>query len=94
MALERVKNMVRESGLDVNLLADSLCAVVHQSMRTVEFQGAERHVVTASPLIVSDSVNETAIRSTLRKGDFSQLASEIERQRNCIVSNAPDARRL
>ncbi|WP_321943705.1 ATPase, T2SS/T4P/T4SS family [Paraburkholderia tropica] len=93
-ALERLKNMVRESGLDVNLLADSLCAVIHQSMRVTEFQGVERHLVTAAPLIVSDSVNETAIRTNLRKGDFSQLSSELERQRALVATTLSDGRRL
>lgn len=93
-ALERIKNMVREAGLDVNLLADSLCAVIHQSMRVREFQGVDRYLITASPLIVSGVVNETAIRTNLRKGDFSQLSSEIERQRTLLSSTLTDGRRL
>ncbi|WP_321816718.1 MULTISPECIES: ATPase, T2SS/T4P/T4SS family [unclassified Paraburkholderia] len=93
-ALERMKNMVREAGLDMGLLADSLCAVIHQSMRIMEFQGGERYVITASPLIVSGVVNETAIRTNLRKGDFSLLSSELERQRTLLNTAPANSRRL
>jgi len=92
-ALERMKNMVRESGLDVSFLGDALSAILHQSMSTVTYMGRQRRVLKVTPLIVSGSANETGIRSNLRKGDFSQLSSEIERQRR-IVSAEGDAGRI
>lgn len=92
-ALERMKNMVRESGLDVSFLADALCAVIHQSMRMASYGGTERRILTVTPLVIAGVTNETAIRATLRKGDFSQLSSEIDRQRR-IVSATVEAGRI
>ncbi|RKP47564.1 ATPase, T2SS/T4P/T4SS family [Trinickia fusca] len=91
-ALERMKNMVRESGLDVSFLADALCAVIHQSMRMASYGGSERRVITVTPLVIAGATNETAIRATLRKGDFSQLSSEIDRQRRIVSATVESGR--
>ncbi|WP_206956342.1 ATPase, T2SS/T4P/T4SS family [Trinickia acidisoli] len=85
-ALERMKNMVRESGLEQGFMADALSAVIHQSMRITNYGGVERRILTVTPLVVASATNETAIRATLRKGDFSQLSSEIDRQRRIAAA--------
>lgn len=82
MALERLRNMIHEAGLDVSLLADSLCAVFHQKMTINTFGGREQRFINVSPLIVSGATNETAIRAHLRSGDFSLLSTEIQRQKD------------
>jgi Tfp pilus assembly pilus retraction ATPase PilT len=83
-ALGRISNMIRAAGLDAGLLADALCAVVHQSLRTVPDGDTYRTVLTVSPFIVTGATGEVAIRSHLRRGDFSLLASELERQRRMM----------
>lgn len=86
-SLERVAGLLREAGQDRALLADGLSAVIHQSLTiTTSPEGRSRYVLNVNPLIVSGAFNESAIRSVLRKGDFSQLASELNRQRNLMLS--------
>ncbi|MBN3761072.1 ATPase, T2SS/T4P/T4SS family [Burkholderia sp. Ac-20365] len=80
--LERLKNLVRESGLDASMIADALTAVVYQSMSMGNFAGVARRVITGSPLIIGGSATETSTRVTLRKGDYAQLKTEIQRQQN------------
>ncbi|MDR5791738.1 ATPase, T2SS/T4P/T4SS family [Caballeronia sp. LP003] len=91
--LERLKNMVRGSGLDESLIGEALAAVVHQTLSTVRFGSTERHTLNVEPLIVAGSTSDTAIRSNLRKGDFAQLSSEILRQKR-VISMASDTGRL
>lgn len=91
-ALERLKNMTREAGLDVSFLADALCAVFHQEMSTSSFGGKEVRSLKVTPLIISGATNETGIRANLRSGDFSLLASEIERQKRLASSTADQQR--
>lgn len=79
-ALERLKTMLVESSLDVNFMADALAVVLHQTMITSRVGGEPKRRVVVSPLVISGAANEVAIRSTLRKGDFSLLASEMRRQ--------------
>jgi type II secretory ATPase GspE/PulE/Tfp pilus assembly ATPase PilB-like protein len=90
--LERMKNMTSEAGLDVSFLADALCAVFHQNMTVSRFGDVERREINVTPLIISGATNETAIRSNLRKGDFSMLASEIQRQKRISTSPADTQR--
>lgn len=79
--LERVKNLVKESGYDISMFADSLCAVVHQSMTLERMSdGTVRRSIHPRPLIVSGSEHETPIRAQLRSGNLTQLISQIERQ--------------
>lgn len=84
--LERLKTMMAESRLDAGFLADSVAAVLHQTMTTTRLGGTQRRRVSVTPLIVSGAQNETAIRAHLRSGEFSQLVSEIERQRRVMSS--------
>ena len=88
-ALERLRNMLREAKLDNGLLADSLCAIVHQSMTTETFMEQEQHHIAFSPLIVSGSSSMTAIRSHLRQDDLSSLASELSRQHRNMLADTP-----
>jgi hypothetical protein len=44
-----------------------------------------RRLLKVTPLIVSDN-NEIAIRSILKGGNYAQLASEIERQKNQFLA--------
>ncbi|MEX3917920.1 ATPase, T2SS/T4P/T4SS family [Paraburkholderia sp. BR10872] len=92
-ALERMKNMTREAGLDASFLADSLCAVFHQNMSVNRFGDEERRTVNVSPLIISGATNEEMIRANLREGDFSLLASEMQRQRR-IADSTGEAMRF
>lgn len=92
-ALERLKNMTREAGLDVSFLADALCAVFHQEMSTSSFGGKEVRTLKVTPLIISGATNETGIRANLRSGEFSLLASEIERQKR-LASSTTDQQRF
>lgn len=85
-ALERLRNMMREAGLDVSFMADSLSAVIHQSMSTTHFGGKETRHLTVTPLIIAGAANETGIRANIRSGEFVQLSSEIERQKRFISS--------
>lgn len=79
-ALERLKTMLVETSLDVNFMADALAVVLHQTMITSRVGGESKRRVVVSPLVIAGAANETAIRSTIRKGDFSLLASEMRRQ--------------
>ena len=88
-ALGRIKNLLNGSELDS--IADSLAAIIHQTATTKIVNGVTRRETTIAPLIVSGSRSSTAIRSHLRSGDFSQLVSEIERQKNVLFSQ--DAQR-
>ncbi|MEW6339640.1 MAG: ATPase, T2SS/T4P/T4SS family [Pseudomonadota bacterium] len=84
-ALERTKNMMRESGLDTSMMADALSAVIHQRLMSMRTPSGERRIfLTVTPLIIAGAQNETSIRVHIRKGDFSQLTSEIERQKRLI----------
>ncbi|WP_186308468.1 ATPase, T2SS/T4P/T4SS family [Paraburkholderia sp. BCC1885] len=87
-ALERTKNMMRESGLDTSMMADALSAVIHQRLTLTSSPTGERRIMlTVTPLIIAGAQNETSIRVHLRKGDFSLLTSEIERQKRLIWVN-------
>ncbi|MCW3587384.1 ATPase, T2SS/T4P/T4SS family [Burkholderia cenocepacia] len=92
-SLERLKNLVRGSGLDETLIGDSLSAVIHQSLSTVKFGASIRHSLHAEPLIVAGSTSETAIRNTLRRGEFAQLSSEVQRQKR-VINHATDGGRI
>lgn len=85
-ALERMKNMVTRQGLDAGFLADAIGAVLHQTMSVARLGDQVRRTMTITPLIISGSRNSTAIRAHLRSGDFSQLSSEIERQRRLMLA--------
>lgn len=85
-ALERLKNMLREAGLDVAFMAEALSAVIHQSMKVTYFGGKEIRTLTVTPLVISGSTNETGIRANIRSGEFTQLSSEIERQKRMLQS--------
>lgn len=89
--LERLKTMLAESGLDAGFLADAVAAVLYQTMTTTRIGGTQRKRVVVTPLIVAGAQNETAIRAHLRSGDFSQLVSEIERQRRVMVQSGEGA---
>lgn len=83
--LERIKNMLRGSGLDESMLGEALAGVIHQSMTTYSFGESTRaRKLSVTPLMVAGSPSETAIRANLRTGDFSQLSSEIDRQKRSI----------
>lgn len=84
-ALQRMKGLL--SPTDMSAFADSLGAVIHQSITTRVVAGVEKRVFNVSPFIVNGSRNSTSIRSHLRSGDFSMLVSEIERQRNILFSD-------
>ncbi|WP_168788790.1 ATPase, T2SS/T4P/T4SS family [Paraburkholderia aromaticivorans] len=78
--IDRVKNLVNESGYDVSLFADSLLAVVHQQMLLENINGEDRRRIVAKPLVVKNSVSEGAIRAHIRGGVLEQMVSEVERQ--------------
>ncbi|WP_321935268.1 ATPase, T2SS/T4P/T4SS family [Paraburkholderia sp. J8-2] len=82
-ALERLHNMVSDSGIDTGMLADALCGIIHQEMDVaVDANGQDKVSLRVSPLIVAGATNETSSRNHVRSGKFTALASEIERQRN------------
>lgn len=84
-ALQRMKGLL--SPTDMSAFADSLGAIIHQSIHTKAIGGIEKKFFNVSPLIIDGSRNSTAIRGHLRSGDFSMLVSEIERQRNILFSD-------
>lgn len=85
-ALERIKNMIGRQGLDAAFLADAIGAVIHQSMSVVRLNDTVRRTMNVTPLLITGSRNSTAIRAHLRSGEFSQLSSEIERQRRLLMT--------
>ncbi|MFP3637927.1 ATPase, T2SS/T4P/T4SS family [Paraburkholderia sp. SIMBA_054] len=89
-ALERLKNLVKESGLDAHMLADALSAVIHQTMTVETFADRSRRLITVSPLVIGSSANESSTRANLRKGDYSLLSSEIARQKT-VLDQPPTA---
>lgn len=85
--VDRVRNLVNESGYDVSLLSDCLVAVVHQQMILENINGEDRRRIVAKPLIVKTSSQEDAIRAHIRGGVLEQMVSEVERQER--VMNMP-----
>jgi type II secretory ATPase GspE/PulE/Tfp pilus assembly ATPase PilB-like protein len=82
--IARVINLVKDAGYDVAMLADSLCAVVHQSM-SLDSDGKDfRRKISVSPLIVTGASTAAQTRAILRSGNCSQLISEIERQERLV----------
>jgi len=85
--LQRVMNLLRDAGYDVAMFADSLCAVVHQSM-ALDRAGQEfRRKISVSPLIVTGASTVDQTRAILRSGNCTQLISEIQRQERMIHSS-------
>jgi twitching motility protein PilT len=80
----RVINLVKDAGYDVAMLADSLCAVVHQSMALDRAGRDFRRKISVSPLVVTGASTADQTRAILRSGNCSQLISEIERQGRLI----------
>jgi type II secretory ATPase GspE/PulE/Tfp pilus assembly ATPase PilB-like protein len=78
--IDRVKNLVSESGYDVSLFADCLLAVVLQEMFLDNISGEDRRRIVPKPLIVKGSTNEKASRSHIRGSVLEQMVSEVERQ--------------
>lgn len=78
--IDRVRNLVSESGYDVSLFSDCLVAVVHQQMILENINGEDRRRIVAKPLIVKESTQEEAIRAHIRGGVLEQMVSEVERQ--------------
>ena len=89
--LERIKGLVKDGGLDSLYLSEALAAIIHQSVSTQRLGEKERRVMNVTPLIVAGSRNATAIRSHLRTGEFTQLTSEIERQRRILANLGGEA---
>ncbi|MGB8421360.1 ATPase, T2SS/T4P/T4SS family [Paraburkholderia sp.] len=83
--IDRVKNLVSESGYDVSLFADCLLAVVHQQMFLDDIDGEDRRRIVVKPLIVKGSTNESAIRSHIRGAVLEQMVSEVERQERVMT---------
>jgi len=80
-------NLLRDAGYDVAMFADSLCAVVHQSM-ALDRAGQEfRRKISVSPLIVTGASTVDQTRAILRSGNCTQLISEIQRQERMIHSS-------
>ena len=86
--LDRMKSLLSSSKVDIGFMAESLAAIIHQTFVTRIIDGKYRKVLSVSPLIISGSKNVTSIRSHLRSGEYSQLVSEIERQK--VVMNSTD----
>lgn len=86
-ALDRYKSWILDAGLDTSLFGDALAAVIHQTKSTTTIGGVPRERIQASPLIIAGSRNVTSIRAHLRSGDYSQLISEIDRQRNVLAQS-------
>lgn len=84
--LDRMKSLLSSSRVDINFMAESLAAIIHQSFVTKIIDGQYKKVLSVSPLIITGSKNVTSIRSHLRSGEYSQLVSEIERQKSVMVS--------
>lgn len=78
--IDRVRNLVSESGYDISLFADCLVGVVHQEMFLENIDGEDCRRIEAKPLIVKGSMNEAAIRAYVRGGVLEQMVSEVERQ--------------
>lgn len=92
-ALDRLHNMVSESGIDTGMLADALCGIVHQEMDVrLDRDGNDKVDLRVAPLIVAGAMNEVAIRSHVRSGKFAALVSENERQRNILCGSAETTR--
>ncbi|RQU97803.1 ATPase, T2SS/T4P/T4SS family [Burkholderia cenocepacia] len=89
--LQRLSAMAAEAGMDPFLFAESIAAIVHQTMSATVIDGAVKRTIETSPLIVTGSKQEDAIRANLRKGDFSGLASEIPRQARVASMKDPAA---
>lgn len=84
-SLETMKNKVQKAGLDHAYFAEALAGIIHLEKSQVWLGGEYRKTTTISPLLVAGSRNATSIRVHLRSGDYSQLASEIERQRRILT---------
>jgi hypothetical protein len=91
----------RKNGGQNDALADALSAVFHLSLQhfdpknaipsrkqgTPGVEAPPARLLKVSPLFVSET-NETSIRSIIRAGNFQQLWSQIERQRNLFLSGS------
>lgn len=78
--LERFRTMIEAAGQDTALLAESLAAIVHQTMHVKEVDGTLEQTVEVSPLVIAGSTHEQQIRGMLRNGNLGGLSSELHRQ--------------
>lgn len=89
-ALNRLRDMLSQS--ESQAMAESLAAIIHQSIEVRVINGQRKRVFSVSPLIISGTNNGTKIRQVLRQGDYQLLTSEIERQKTILFSNNGDDR--
>jgi type II secretory ATPase GspE/PulE/Tfp pilus assembly ATPase PilB-like protein len=78
--IDRVKNLVVESGYDVSLFADCLVGVVHQQLVLENIDGEDKRRVEPKALIVKGSTQEEGIRAQIRGSSLEQMISEVQRQ--------------
>lgn len=87
LALQRVRNLLTAANVDPSLLGDCLLAVIHQRMNTITISNRIQRHIDVEPLIIRSATSELGLRTNIREGKFTELTSEIDRQRRVLGAN-------